>query len=57
MKDPNNEETREYQAEHLRKFSFDLAAICKALKEQSRKLKAGRLPANRTKPGSRSQTR
>ncbi len=47
MKDPINEELHRYRAEHARRFNFDLAAICKDLKEQSRHLKVVRLPAQR----------
>jgi len=44
MRDPINEELHKYRQEHARKFNFDLAAICKDLKERSRDLKVVRLP-------------
>ncbi len=47
MKDPIHEEIHEYRAEHARKFNFDLAAMCRDLKERSRDLKVVRLPPNR----------
>ena len=47
MKDPIHEEIHKYRAEHARKFNFDLSAICKDLKEQTRNLKTVRLPAKR----------
>jgi hypothetical protein len=50
MKDPINEEIHKYRAEHARKFNFDLAAICKDLKEQSKDLEVVRLPAKRMRP-------
>ena len=50
MKDPINEEIHKYRAEHAREFNFDLAAICKDLKERSQNLKAVRLPAKRISP-------
>ena len=51
MKDPIHEEIHKYRAEHARKFNFDLAAICKDLKERSRNLKVVRLPAQRISKG------
>jgi hypothetical protein len=50
MKDPINEELHKYREEHARKFNFDLAAMCRDLKEQSRDLKPVRLPPNRIGP-------
>ena len=50
MKDPINEEIHKYRREHARKFNFELGAICKDLKEQSRDLKVVRLPAKRIRP-------
>jgi len=47
MRDPINAEIHKYRAEHARKFNFDVAAICKDLKERSRNLKVVRLPAQR----------
>ena len=47
MKDPIHEELHKYRKEHARKFNFDLAAICKDLRERSRDLKVVRLPPNR----------
>jgi len=44
MRDPINEELHKYRREHARKFNFDLAAICRDLKEQSRNLKVVRPP-------------
>ena len=48
MKDPINEEIHKCRAEHARKFNFDLAAICKDLRERSPDVKAIRLPPKRT---------
>ncbi len=55
MRDPINEELHKYREEHARKFNFDLAAICKDLKEQSRNLKVVRLPPK--KIGSKKEKR
>jgi hypothetical protein len=50
MRDPINEELHKYREEHARKFNFDLAAICKDLKDRSRNLKVVRLPPKRIGP-------
>jgi hypothetical protein len=50
MKDPIHEELHRYREEHARKFNFDLAAICKDLRERSRDLKVVRLPPHRISP-------
>ena len=50
MKDPVHEEIHKYREEHARKFNFDLAAICKDLRERSRNLKVVRLPPKRVSP-------
>ncbi len=50
MKDPINEEIHKFREEHARKFNFDLGAICRDLKEESRHLKVVRLPAKRIGP-------
>jgi hypothetical protein len=50
MKDPIHEEIHKYREEHARKFNFDLAAICKDLRERSRNLKVVRLPPKKISP-------
>ena len=57
MKDPINEELHRYREEHARRFNFDLAAICKDLKEQSRNLKVVRLPPKRISPNKQDRVR
>jgi len=47
MRDPINAELHRYRKEHARKFNFDLAAICKDLREQFRHPKTVRLPPKR----------
>ncbi len=48
MRDPINEEIHKYREEHARKFNFDLAAICRDLRERSHGLKVVRLPPKKT---------
>jgi hypothetical protein len=50
MRDPINEEIHKYREEHARKFNFDLAAICRDLRERSHGLKVVRLPPRRIGP-------
>lgn len=47
MKDPIHEEIHKYREERARKFNFDLAAICKDLRGQSRNLNVVPLPPKR----------
>jgi hypothetical protein len=57
MKDPIHEEIHKYRREHARKFNFDLAAMCKDLKERSRNLKVVRLPPKKASPKSKNRVR
>jgi hypothetical protein len=57
MKDPIHEEIHKYREEHARRFNFDLAAICKDLRERSRNLKVVRLPPKKISPKGRNRVR
>jgi len=57
MRNPINDEIHKYREEHAREFNFDLAAICKDLKERSRNLKVVRLPPNKLSPKRRNRVR
>jgi hypothetical protein len=57
MRDPIHEEIHRYREEHARKFNFDLAAICKDLRERSRDLQVVRLPPNKISPRHRGKVR
>ena len=50
MNGPISEEIHKHRAEHEREFNFDLAGICRDLKERSSNLKTARLPAKRIRP-------
>jgi hypothetical protein len=57
MKDPIHEEIHKYREEHARRFNFDLAAICKDLRERSRNLKVVRLPPKKISPKRKNRVR
>jgi len=56
-KDPIVEEVRKHREEHAAKFDYDLAAICRDLRQQqaSEGRKSVSLPANRVEPGGASK--
>jgi hypothetical protein len=57
MRDPINEEIHKYREEHARKFNFDLAALCKDLRERSGNLKVVRLPPKKIRPKKQNRVR